>query len=262
MREFEDHRVVVTGAAGVMGRWISSAFAQQGAAVLATDNREDDLAALADELRGHGGTVEVMAADLTSDDGVASLLAETERLWRSPTVLVNNAGVYPHGAISDTGVEEVRGIFEINVMAPYALSRGVALQMSDAGVEGAIVNIGSGAGNAPATGGAAYAASKAALHMMTRAFALELAPLGIRVNTVQPGFAPGSQVSHLDEDYVARMTSTIPLGRTSGPRDASEAVMFLCSSRASFITGATLAVDGGRTAGTVRPMPSRTVGSS
>lgn len=262
MSEFQGHRVVVTGAAGVMGRWISSAFAEQGACVLATDSRKRDLEALADDLRGHGGTVDVVAADLSSDDGVAAVLSEAARLWRSPTILVNNAGVYPHGAISDTSVGQVRDIFEINVMAPYALSRGVAGQMADAGVGGAIVNIGSGAGNAPATGGAAYAASKAALHMLTRAFALELAPLGIRVNTVQPGFAPGSQVSHLDEDYVARMTSTIPLGRTSGPGDAPEAVMFLCSSRASFITGATLAVDGGRTAGTMRPMPARTVGRS
>ena len=259
MNDHKDQRVVVTGAAGVLGRWISQAFAREGAALLLTDRRAADLERLAAELREHGGDVETCPADLGQEQGVCDLLAAIGQRWDSPDVLVNNAGVYPHGAVLDTDASEVRSIFEVNVLAPFALSRGVAQLMVAAGVHGAIVNIGSGAGEAPATGGAAYAASKAALHMLTRAFCLELAPLGIRVNTVQPGFAPGSEVSHLADDYVTRMTSTIPLGRTSGPGDAPEAVLFLCSSKASFITGASLAVDGGRTAGTMRPMPARTL---
>jgi 3-oxoacyl-[acyl-carrier protein] reductase len=87
--------------------------------------------------------------------------------------------------------------------------------------------------------------------MLTRTYALELAPYGIRVNVVNPGFAPGSEVSRLDEDYVEMMIRTIPLGRTSGPHDSSEAVLFRCSDRASYITGTTLTVDGGRSAGIV-----------
>lgn len=261
VKEYEGQRVIVTGAAGVMGRWISEAFARQGASLLVTDRRASKLEALADDLRQHGGSVEVVTADLSRDEGIEHLLEATASVWPSPTALVNNAGVYPHGPIAETTVDHVRTIFDINVFAPFGLSRGVAALMADAGVQGSIVNIGSGAGTAPATGGAAYAASKAALHMLTRAFAIELAPLGIRVNTVQPGFAPGSEVSPLDGDYVETMTNAIPLGRTSGPEDAPEAVLFLCSTRASFITGASLAVDGGKTAGTTKPMPAETLGA-
>jgi len=262
MNSHQNQRVVVTGAAGVMGRWISDAFAREGADLLLTDRRAEDLEKHVAELGQHAGQVELMPADLTSEGDVAALLATVRRLWGSPDVLVNNAGVYPHGAVLETAVGDVRSIFEVNVMAPFALSRGVAEMMVEENVKGSIVNIGSGAGHAPATGGAPYAASKAALHMLTRAFSLELAQFGIRVNTVEPGFAPGSEVSRLEDDYITRMTSTIPLGRTSGPGDAPEAVLFLCSSKASFITGASLAVDGGRTAGTMRPMPARTLGDS
>lgn len=261
INDFEEQRVIVTGAVGVMGSWISEAFARQGASLVVTDCRAGELDVLADGLRQHGGSVEAVVADLSREEGIEHLLEATAGVWPSPTALVNNAGVYPHGPIANTTVGHLRTIFDINVIAPFALSRGVAALMADAGVRGAIINIGSGAGTAPATGGAAYAASKAALHMLTRAFAIELAPLGIRVNTVQPGFAPGSEVSRLDDDYVHGMTSSIPLGRTSGPGDAPEAVLFLCSSRASFITGASLAVDGGKTAGTMKAMPAQTLGA-
>ncbi|KRE40255.1 SDR family NAD(P)-dependent oxidoreductase [Knoellia sp. Soil729] len=260
MSEHQHQKVVITGAAGVLGTWISQAFAREGAELLLTDRREDQVERLADELRHGGATVHVVESDLSTDQGQIELLAAIRQAWGSPDVLVNNAGIYPHGSVLETSTSDVRGIFEINVVAPFALSRGVAELMIEAGIHGSIVNIGSGAGLSPATGGAAYAASKAALHMFTRAFALELASFGIRVNTVQPGFAPGSDVSHLEDDYIEAMIRTIPLARTSGPGDAPEAVLFLCSPRASFVTGSTISVDGGRTAGTLKPMPAQTLG--
>lgn len=255
MTEIQEQRVVVTGAAGVMGAWISRAFAREGADLLLHDLRPKPLEDLAQELRASGTSVGTTCTDLSVDGGVDEVLSAVSDRWDGPDVLVNNAGVYPHALLLDTDVAEVRRIFEINVMAPFALSRGVASLMQRAHRAGSIINISSGAANAPATGGGPYAASKAALQMLSRSFAIELAHSGIRVNTVQPGFAPGSVVSELDDEYVARMTKTIPLGRTSGPDDAPEAVLFLASARASFITGATLAVDGGRTAGTMVPAP-------
>lgn len=257
MDNFQNQRVVITGAAGVIGTWISRAFAREGASLLLTDRRAKDLEGLAEELRQEGSQVNIVPADLGDDQGVAVLLAAIHQLWGTPDVLVNNAGIYPHGEIFETDVSAVRSIFQINVMAPFALTQGVAKMMIAEGVRGSIVNIGSGASERTATGGGPYSASKAALHMFTRAFAIELAPFGIRINTVAPGFAPGSQVSYLDDAYVTRMIETIPLGRTSGPGDAPEAVLFLCSSKASFITGTNLAVDGGRTAGTMRPVPAQ-----
>ncbi len=257
MNNPQNQRVVITGAAGVIGTWISRAFAREGAALLLTDRRAKDLEELAQELRKEGSEVHIVETDLGHDEGVADLLATIHRTWGTPDVLVNNAGIYPHGEILETDVSVVRSIFEINVMAPFALTQGVAKMMIAEGVKGSIVNIGSGASDRTATGGGPYSASKAALHMFTRTFAIELAPFGIRVNTVAPGFAPGSQVSYLDDEYISQMISTIPLGRTSGPGDAPEAVLFLCSPKASFITGANLAVDGGRGAGTMRPVPSQ-----
>ena len=103
------------------------------------------------------------------------------------------------------------------------------------------------------TGSVPYSTSKTALERLTAGLALELAPHRIRVNAVSPGFAPGSTVSPLSPAYVDAMLTRIPLGRASGPDDAPNAILFLCSARASFITGATLAVDGGNSLGTVDP---------
>ena len=138
----------------------------------------------------------------------------------------------------------------LSTTAPFILTRDLARLLVAAGDGGAIVNISSTAAETTSVGSGHYSASKAGMAMITRAFALELAPHKIRVNAVTPGFAPGSVVSPLSDEYARRMIESIPLGRASGPHDASEAVLFLCSERASFITGTTLHVEGGRSAGT------------
>lgn len=141
---------------------------------------------------------------------------------------------------------------DVNLTAPFLLTRDLARLMIKDQVRGAVVNITSAAANTTRLGSGHYSTSKAGLAMLTRAYALELAPHGIRVNAVSPGFAPGSKVSTLDDHYIATVEASIPLGRTSGPCDAAEAVLFLCSKRASYITGTTLTVDGGRSAGTFK----------
>jgi 3-oxoacyl-[acyl-carrier protein] reductase len=119
--------------------------------------------------------------------------------------------------------------------------------------KGSVVNISSGASRQMRSGSVPYCTSKTALERLTKGLALELAPYGIRVNAVEPGFAPGSIVSRLSAEYVSRMMARIPLGRTSGPGDAPEAVAYLCSDKASFITGAVLTVDGGNSIGAFEP---------
>jgi 3-oxoacyl-[acyl-carrier protein] reductase len=242
-------RVIITGAAGVIGTWISEAFAREGAQLLLVDARQEPLDALAAQL---GTTVATCCADLSSSEGRTAVLAASDALWDSPDVLVNNAGLYPHGDLLEVTDDQMRKIFAVNVEAPFALTRDFARRMVTAGIAGSVINISSGAATVPAAGGGCYSASKSALETFTKVYALELASEGIRVNTVQPGFAPGSEVSELDDAYIARMVSHIPLGRTAGPLDAASAVLFLASERAGFITGATIAVDGGRTAGTFR----------
>ena len=242
--EYQGVRVVLTGAAGLYGTWIAEAFAQAGADLLLTDARPDALAALAGRLGARH-----VAADLSDPDGLRVAGDAVADNWDSPDVLVNNAGLYPRTPVDSTGPDEVRRIFEVNVTAPFELSRRAIASMIAARVPGRIVNISSGAAWRPGAGGSVYAASKAALESLTRSMALEVAGHGIRVNALQPGFAPGSDVNELSESHITTMRARIPLGRTSGPHDAAAGVLWLASGDASFVTGTTLAVDGGRTAG-------------
>ncbi|GAA3732667.1 SDR family NAD(P)-dependent oxidoreductase [Streptomyces tremellae] len=247
---FAGTRVVVTGAAGIFGTWIAEAFAAAGADLLLTDAREEPLAELAGRLGARH-----LAADLADPEGLAALGDAVAGTWEAPDVLVNNAGLYPRTPLAATEPAAVRRILDVNVVALFELSRRAVDAMVAAGVPGRIVNISSGAAVRPGAGGSVYAASKAAVETLTRSLALEVARHGIRVNAVQPGFAPGSEVSALTEDHVRAMRDRIPLGRTSGPHDAPAAVLWLASDDASFVTGATLAVDGGRTAGDYTPRP-------
>jgi 3-oxoacyl-[acyl-carrier protein] reductase len=234
-------RVVITGAAGIFGTWLAEAFATAGADLLLTDNRPDELSTLASRFGA-----KTVVADLATEAGLAAV---GDALTPAPDVLVNNAGRYPRTPIAETTPADVRRILDVNVVALYELSRRAIAAMVAAGVRGRIVNISSGAAVRPGATGSVYAASKAAVETLTRSLALEVAEHGIRVNAVQPGFAPGSAVSELSSAHVEGMLARIPLGRTSGPGDAPAAVLWLASEESAFVTGTTIAVDGGRTAG-------------
>ena len=242
--EFAGKRVLITGAAGLIGRWTAEAFHAEGAELLLSDSRPGPLAELAASLGAPA-----VVADLSTGDGVTGLLAALDDRWPSADILVNNAGIYPRTPLATTDRATVERILDVNVIAPYQLAQHVIATMTETGVRGCVVNLGSGAARRTTRTGGVYAASKAALEMLTRALALEAGEAGIRVNTVGPGFAPGSEVSALPDGHVATMRASIPLGRTSGPGDAPAAILWLCSSAASFVTGTTLDVDGGRTAG-------------
>jgi 3-oxoacyl-[acyl-carrier protein] reductase len=251
--DFTGARVVVTGAGGIFGRRIAGAFARAGARLCLSDHRPDVVERLSAELGLQRDGTLGHVTELTDDASILDLVRLVERAWGAPDVLVNNAGVYPRGSLLDIPAGEWDRIMGVNVRAPFLLSRELARLMIRAGVRGAIVNITSGAARTMRTGSVPYCTSKAALERLTAGLALELAPHGIRVNAVSPGFAPGSTVSPLPAAYVEAMLARIPLGRPSGPDDAPAAVLFLCSDRASYITGATLAVDGGNSIGTVDP---------
>lgn len=245
------YRVVITGAAGVIGGWIADEFSRHGASLLLSDQRTEPLESDLNAGRWSGSSVHIHRADLCSPESVNELITVVAARFEAPDALVNNAGVYPHAPLLDVTTAAWEMVMATNVTAPFLLTQGIARLMIAKGISGSIVNIASGAAVTVSRGGTPYSVSKAALVMLTRGSALELAPYGIRVNAVGPGFAPGSSVSPLDPEYVTSMAATIPLGRTSGPGDTPVFVVYLCSPAADFITGTFMNIDGGRTAGPV-----------
>ncbi|MBO0902275.1 SDR family NAD(P)-dependent oxidoreductase [Jiella sonneratiae] len=248
--EFKGQSVVVTGAAGVFGRWIAAHFAREGAVLCLSDRRADQLQAVVAELKLDPETTLTHATELTDAASILDLAALVKQRWGAPDIVVNNAGLYPKYGLLDIDVADWDRIFGVNLRAPFLISREMAKLMIAEGRQGSIVNISSGAARQMRNGSVAYCTSKTALERLSKGLALELAPHRIRVNVVEPGFAPGSEVSTLSDDYVERMKKRIPLGRTSGPEDAPAAIAYLCSDKASFVTGAVLSVDGGNSIGT------------
>lgn len=238
-KEFEDKHVVVTGAAGIMGRALVSCFSSAGANVCATDRCTEDLDGFS------------VAADLTDEGSLHALLDTVKEEWGAPDIVVNNAAIYPSSFLLDMEVTDWDRIMSVNVRAPFVLMRGFALQMIDKGVSGNFVNISSGAARKMRRTAVTYCMSKTALDRMTKGFALELAEYGIRVNCLEPGFAAGSKVSQLSQEHIDRVMAAIPLGTETAADDIGNAALFLASSFAKNITGTSLAVDGGNSAGTM-----------
>jgi 3-oxoacyl-[acyl-carrier protein] reductase len=241
-------RVVVTGASGVIGRWIVAAFDQAGCHLCLTDHGEADLARVGVALRGESFAC---PADLTDETSIDALAAEIGRRWAAADVLVNNAGVYPSGFLLDISTAEFDRIFSINFRAPYVLTRELAKQMIANKIRGSIINISSGGSRKMRTTAVPYCTSKAALDRLTKGFGLELAEFGIRVNALEPGFAPGSTVSPLTKAHIEATAGAIPLGRPTGFDDVANGVLYLASAASSYITGATLTIDGGNSIGTM-----------
>lgn len=248
--EFRDKGVVVTGAAGIIGGWITAAFARAGARLCLVDRRIEALEAAAAELPA-GTSVLLQQTELTDAAGIDALVEAVTDAWGAPDILVNNAGVYPSGFLLDIDAAEWDRVMGVNLRAPFLVTRGFATAMVRAGVKGSIVNISSGAAHRMRRSAVPYCVSKTALDRLTKGFALELAEFGIRVNAVEPGFAPGSEVSPLPEAHVAAVAGGIPLGRPAGPEDAASAVLYLCSAAASYVTGTSIAVDGGNAIGSL-----------
>ncbi|AJY45058.1 SDR family NAD(P)-dependent oxidoreductase [Martelella endophytica] len=247
--QFQDKTMVITGAAGIFGSWIAAYFAKEGARLCLSDIRMDTLEKVAADLDLDPKTTLLHATELTSDDSMLELVDLVRREWQAPDILVNNAGIYTRFSLLDMALSDWDRVFGVNLRAPFVLSREMAKLMIADGRKGSIINISSGASRKMNQNSVPYCTSKTAVERLSKGFAMELAHHGIRVNVVEPGFAPGSEVSALSEEYVANMLKNIPLGRASGPEDAPGAIAYLCSEQAGFITGAVLSVDGGNSIG-------------
>jgi 3-oxoacyl-[acyl-carrier protein] reductase len=243
--DFTDKTVVITGAGGIYGRQFSKAFARAGARLVLTDRKLAGLTALSRELALPAERLHLHAADLTDDAAIAGLVAKTAEAVGCPDIVVCNAGIYPFGGLLDTSGALWDDIMAVNLKAPFLLTQGFAKLMIDNSVKGSFVCIGSGAAHVLRTNGLAYCVSKRGLDWLVKGMALELAHWGIRVNAVEPGLAVGSEHARFPAGYVESMAERIPLRRMGGEDEAANAVLFLSSDAASYITGAAIPVDGG-----------------
>jgi NAD(P)-dependent dehydrogenase (short-subunit alcohol dehydrogenase family) len=244
-----DQVAVVTGTSHGIGCGIAEVLGAQGMKVVLTARSEGRGLAFRDLLRENGVECTWVTADLSERDQAAAVLDAAAKEFGRLDVLVNNAAIMGgHGPFQELAPDAFHRSFELNCRIFYHISQLAAEQLVQAGHAGAIVNISSVGGLRAHRNMAAYDASKGAMDSMTRSMAVELAPHGIRVNGVAPGaIGRYDPVGGRDERPDRRPAEGIPLGYIGRAHEVAEAVAFLASEAASYITGQTLYVDGGLT---------------
>lgn len=240
---FEGLTVVITGAAGGIGRHLCRAYAKQGANVFATDLRAAEGKQLADEIAGSGGRIIFRQANLRNPEEIAALFAEAEAAFGRIDILINNAGYGVWKSPLELTVEEWDGVLETNLRGSFLCAREAASRMKEKGVKGAIVNIASTRHLQSEPNSESYAASKGGIASLTHSLALSLGEYGIRVNAISPGWIETGDCGKLrPEDHAQH-----PAGRVGTPEDIVKACFYLTDPDNGFVTGIDLVVDGGMT---------------
>jgi NAD(P)-dependent dehydrogenase (short-subunit alcohol dehydrogenase family) len=239
--DLEGQRGLVTGATSGIGRAVALQLAREGAEVLVHGRDDARGAETVSEITDAGGRASFVAADLGEAADVEWLASEVGDV----DILVNNAGIALFGPTAEFDLAAFDKMFASNVRAPFLLVAAFAPGMASRG-HGSIVSVSSMAGGIGLAGGAAYGATKASLEAMTRAWAVEYSASGVRVNAIAPG--PVYTPSPSGADFITALGDTTPMRRASQPEEIAEVVAFLVSPRASYITGTTVAADGGRRA--------------
>jgi NAD(P)-dependent dehydrogenase (short-subunit alcohol dehydrogenase family) len=241
--------ILITGALTGIGRAAAVAFARKGATVVVTGRRDEAGKALAGELRALGSEAEYVNADVRSEDDVRALVDETVARFGRLDVAVNNAGTEGQvGPITDQTAETYAATFDTNVLGVLLSMKHQVRVMQEQG-SGSIVNISSTYGHEGAAGAAVYVGSKHAVEGITKSVALEVAKAGIRVNAVAPGPTDTGMLTRFTgtPENKASLVAQVPLARLGLTEELADAIVFIASDEASFITGHVLNVDGGMT---------------
>jgi NAD(P)-dependent dehydrogenase (short-subunit alcohol dehydrogenase family) len=241
---------LVTGGGSGIGRATAFLLAQRGAAVLVADIEAHQAEAVAEEITGSGGTASGLGVDVTDESQVSDMVAKAVSAYGGLTIAINNAGTSgTFGSTADVATEEWRRVIELNLNGVFFCMRAEIPAILDSG-GGSIVNTSSGAGLMGFAGLPAYVASKHGVIGLTRAAALEYSPKGIRVNAVCPGTVrtPMLETFTGDEATLQTMGRAMPIKRLATPEEIGEAIVWLASPAASYVTGTALAVDGGASA--------------
>ena len=243
--------ILITGALTGIGRATAIAFAREGAHVVVCGRHDDAGNALVTELRAVGAEAEYIRADVRHEDDVRGLVDRTVKRFGRLDVAVNNAGTEGKpGPVTEQTAESYASTFDTNVLGTL-LSLKHELRVMLPQQQGSIVNVSSTFGRAGGPGASVYVASKHAVEGLTKAAALEVAGSGVRVNVVAPGPIETGMLNRFtgDEEKKAALVSRVPLKRAGLPEEIAQTIVFLASEKASFITGVSIAVDGGKLAG-------------
>jgi NAD(P)-dependent dehydrogenase (short-subunit alcohol dehydrogenase family) len=247
---FSGKTVVVTGATSGIGRAAAEAFGREGAAVLVVGRAQPTVADVVAGIANAGGRAQPCVADITKDDAPARIVRGAVDAFGGIDVLVNAAGIIATATLEATTDESWDRMMNVNLRAPFRLMRAAAPHLAER--RGSIVNVSSVNGLRSFPGVLAYNVSKAGVDQLTRCVALELAPLGVRVNAVNPGVTVTNlhRRSGMDETkyaaFLERSRETHPLGRPGQPQEVASLILFLASDRAGWMTGETIPIDGGR----------------
>jgi NAD(P)-dependent dehydrogenase (short-subunit alcohol dehydrogenase family) len=240
---------LITGATSNIGRAIATEFAAQGAHVAVSGRSAKRGAEVVAEIRAAGGQADFVAADLdgTAAASIALAAEATEVLGGHIDILVNNAGIFPGGATAATDEKTFDEVYAVNVKAPFFLTAAIAPVMAERG-DGAVINLGSWIARLGIPIGALYSSSKGAVETLTRAWAAEFGPAGVRVNAISPGVVR-SPALPADAAYPGDvMMNGTPFGRSGSPDAIAHAAVYLASDEAKFVQGTVIDVDGGRVA--------------